>query len=60
MRNRHYLDRMGRKKCNEELVQKEMCAGTTMECLSQDEVSEVGPCGRSSERGVRVVLDDAY
>lgn len=39
-RTRTYMDRMGRKKCTEELMQKEMCTGATMECLGSDDVYE--------------------
>lgn len=42
MRNRHYLDRMGRKKCQEELVQKESCVGAPSVCPDQLVDEEVG------------------
>ncbi|XP_047736020.1 spondin-1 [Hyalella azteca] len=41
MRNRHYLDRMGRKKCSEELVQKEMCTASPHECETSIDAEEI-------------------
>lgn len=43
MRNRRYLDRMGRKKCDKELTEKQMCVADVPECEGQPENEIISP-----------------
>lgn len=62
MRNRRYLDRMGRKKCDKELVEKQMCVADTPVCDGLQEViraecavtewTDFSPCSVTCGQGV--------
>ncbi|XP_042243075.1 spondin-1-like isoform X2 [Homarus americanus] len=61
MRNRRFLHRMGRKKCDKALVDKEMCVADIMECVGQPENippecavtqwTDFSPCSASCGQG---------
>ncbi|XP_069946228.1 spondin-1-like isoform X2 [Cherax quadricarinatus] len=63
MRNRRYLDRMGRKKCDKELVEKQMCIADTPVCEGHDqevirpecavtEWTDFSPCSVTCGQGI--------